>query len=182
MHNRTPDGKFTFGNPEPAIERFYRKVEKMPNGCWQWTGKPTKAGYGNFSIQNRRVYAHRFAYETFIGPIPKGKELDHLCRNTLCVNPAHLEPVLHTLNVRRGDAPIVNRERHLALTHCAKGHLFNEENTFTDKHGFRHCGICMLEWSKEFETRHMGKCLKCGSPIARRSKLCQKCYQLGRRK
>jgi len=46
--------------------------------------------------------AHKFAYQAIIGPIPPGRELDHLCDNKLCVNPSHLEPVTHQENVIRG--------------------------------------------------------------------------------
>jgi len=81
----------------PAEERFWEKVDK--NGpiikpelgpCWIWKGTKS-CGYGLFYIGNYKyVKAHRFAYEILVGPIPKGLEPDHLCRNTLCVNPKQL--------------------------------------------------------------------------------------------
>lgn len=88
-----------------ATERFQSRV--APHGdCLVWQGQTAGAGYGVFefggSAQRRnRMYAHRFAYEQAIGPIPDGLEIDHLCRNKLCVNPAHLEAVTHQENQRR---------------------------------------------------------------------------------
>lgn len=79
-------------------ERFWMKVQKGP-GCWQWTGG-ARDGYGTFTEGSKGVthLAHRLAYELTVGPIPDGKLLDHRCRNTLCVNPAHLRPVTRKQN------------------------------------------------------------------------------------
>ncbi len=79
--------------------RFWRKVDKTP-ACWLWTDTPNHDGYGRFKA-DRKIMAHRFAYEEANGPVPEGLELDHLCRNRLCVRPDHLEAVTHTENVRR---------------------------------------------------------------------------------
>lgn len=88
------------------VAAFWRKVTKT-DGCWLWTG--ARAGratlqYGNTRWSRRVRYAHRVAYELLVGPVPDGLELDHLCRVPLCVNPAHLEAVTRSENVRRGYA------------------------------------------------------------------------------
>jgi len=117
----------TFGD-ERLPPRFWAKVRiaSVPahrpdlGPCWEWTACRDRCGYGRFSIGSRRdgnrrlVQAHRFVYETLIGPIPGGLESDHLCRNYPCVNAAHLEPVTHTLNVQRGIhvMPLVRGEAH----------------------------------------------------------------------
>ena len=97
----------------PAVVRFWERVQKGDGGwaCWEWLGGKDRFGYGLFEIagtraerekQGRRTaMAHRFAYETLVGPIPDGLTLDHLCRNTSCVNPEHLEPVTEQENLAR---------------------------------------------------------------------------------
>ena len=79
------------------------------DGCWVWTADHTRAGYGmvdvsRFGRPRLRILAHRLSYELFVGPIPDGLVLDHLCRNTRCVRPEHLEPVTSGENIRRGYA------------------------------------------------------------------------------
>lgn len=64
------------------------------SGCWEWTGAlGSENGYGRFwvgGVDGTATYAHRFAYERMVGPIPAGFVIDHLCRNRVCVNPSHL--------------------------------------------------------------------------------------------
>lgn len=71
--------------------------------CWFWN-KRINGGYGRHSIMGKQYYAHRLSYEEFVGPIPEGMFLDHLCRNRSCINPEHLEVVTLAENVRRGEA------------------------------------------------------------------------------
>lgn len=95
------------GDPEALLvipdarERFELYYEKS-DGCWLWTGVLSYDGYGRFRADNRSTGAHRFAYEYYVGPIPDGLQIDHLCRVHNCVNPAHLEPVTPAENQRRG--------------------------------------------------------------------------------
>jgi len=73
------------------------------NGCWVWQGNSTQDGYGRMSFrQDGESYTHRFSYQAHKGPIPDGKEIDHLCRNRTCCNPDHLEAVTHRENTQRG--------------------------------------------------------------------------------
>lgn len=87
--------------------------------------------------------AHRFAYEDIVGPILEGLTIDHLCRVRHCVNPAHLEPVTHLENVRRGNGGL----NQLAKTHCPKGHPYDEENTYRlpSRPSGRYCRACRRE-------------------------------------
>jgi len=117
-----------------ANERFDRRVEERPSGCWEWTGACTQ-GYGTFGVGDRLVRAHRYSYERHRGAIPKGLSLDHLCRNTKCVNPLHLEAVTHQENVRRG--------RSTLATHCRKGHELRSGDV-----GHRRCEECNRAWQR----------------------------------
>lgn len=84
----------------PIMDRFMGKVEIMPSGCWEWRAHIKNGGYGDFRYPGGR-FAHRASYELFVGPIPEGLQLDHLCRVRHCVNPDHLEPVTGAVNVQR---------------------------------------------------------------------------------
>ena len=106
----------------PFADRFWEKVDKTgPNGCWLWTGACSRRGYGAILADfpdRRMLCAHRAAYEMLVGPIPDGLQLDHLCRNRPCVNPAHLEPVTGRENVLRGTGFAAENA---AKTHCVRG-------------------------------------------------------------
>ena len=117
----------------PMKERFWEKV-KPAGECWEWTGG-VGGGYGRIRRARKEVrahggpchlQAHRWAYEFLIDEIPAGLQLDHLCRNQLCVNPYHLEPVPQIVNLHRGMGftPIL-----AAKTHCPAGHEYSVENT-----------------------------------------------------
>ena len=93
------------------MDRFFSKIKVSKNNCWEWIGAKIKAGYGEFYYKGKPVYAHRFAYELYNDKIPEDLELDHLCRNTICVNPQHLEPVTHTENLRRGEHNNQNKNK-----------------------------------------------------------------------
>ena len=73
-------------------EAFRGLVDKETTGCWLWQGGADH-GYGVVGWEGRRWSTHRLAYTLMWGGIPDGLQLDHLCRNTLCVYPWHLEPV-----------------------------------------------------------------------------------------
>lgn len=115
-----------------VLERFLAKVTRTP-GCWVWTGATTTAGYGLLKVQYRKRAAHRLAYEHYIGPIPEGLQVDHLCRVRSCVNPDHLEAVTARENQHRGEQ--------VGRTHCPSGHL-KSEYMRRDRTGHAYCPPC----------------------------------------
>lgn len=86
-----------------VLRRLWAKVEPAPDGCWNFIGAANPDGYGRIQVGVKLDYAHRVAYEAFAGPIPDGFDIDHLCRNHRCCNPAHLEAVTRRENLLRGE-------------------------------------------------------------------------------
>lgn len=140
-----------------ASERFWEKVDKRggypdfsddrvltseeDGECWVWTGarrgSDMKNPYGAFRDEGRQNTAHRWAYTSEIGPVPDGMEIDHRCRNRLCVNPAHLEVVTMQEN---------NRRRRKSK--CKKGHPLSGDNLRVYRYGsteHRMCNTCLRE-------------------------------------
>ncbi len=136
-------------------QRFWDKIAVDANGCWVWQGsrKGGELAYGAFNIRGappRSAYAHRVAYEALVGLIPKGLRIDHLCMNPPCVNPAHMEPVTHSENLRRGSmARLGVAHPNLAKTHCPQGHLYDEANTYHMPRGGRGCHACRKRRGQE---------------------------------
>lgn len=126
------------------MDRFWAKVEKTDE-CWIWTAARISSGYGCFYLDGSKL-AHRVSYELCVGQIPDGLVIDHLCRNKLCVNPAHLEAVTQRTNVARGtlssSVSAANKRRGATVTHCPRGHEYTPENTKISVKGWRSCRTC----------------------------------------
>ena len=130
--------------------------------CWSYAGYLNRYGYG----ETGNGMAHRVAYEGFIGPIPAGLFLDHICHSNdkqcagggsclhrSCVNPKHLEPVTPKENTSRGRTAEYMSHRHDNTTHCTKGHSFDVGNTYVTPDGRRQCRICRRVSSREYMAR-----------------------------
>lgn len=117
--------------------------------CWEWLASLDKDGYGQFRHGKRMVKAHRMSYELFVGAIPMGMEIDHLCQNKKCVKPSHLQAVDHRTNMARSRSfSGVNSRK----THCVNGHEFSEDNTYL-WNGWRSCKQCGKNRDKQRNTR-----------------------------
>lgn len=140
-----------------SISRFLERIQinvahtYQGSPCWDWQGARRSAGYGYFRAEGRNgkgvSSSHEFAHEFFIGSIPEGYEVDHLCERECCCNPLHLEAVTVQENRRRRGARI---------THCKHGHEFTLENVYVMPNGGRQCRECNRRRVREFYGRNAG--------------------------
>lgn len=118
------------------------RVTVKPDGCWDWSNA-NAGGYGMWTQHGVTIPAHRLMYRLLVGPIPVGRDLDHLCRNRRCVNPEHLEPVTRRENLLRGETIPASRA---AQTHCHQGHPLTGPNLYRRPDGKgRDCRLCRSE-------------------------------------
>ena len=147
---------------DTAIERFRQKI-RVDGECWRWTGAHTRS-YGTIGLKpyHRTVYAHRFAYEYFVGPIPDGLEVDHVvtrgCRFRDCVNPAHLEVVDRRTNVLRSENFAAKQARR---THCPANHAYDKVSISASGRRRRRCSTCAREQSRAWYQRRTASSLAC---------------------
>jgi len=131
------------GRPRRAfLDRLLGPVViRESSGCWERQGHRVNGWYTQIAVggtRSTRQYAHRASYEHFVGRIPGGMTLDHLCRNPICINPAHLEVVTMAENTRRGQSfSAVNGRK----THCIHGHSLHDAYIIK-RTGARRCRIC----------------------------------------
>lgn len=145
---------------EELYKRFITKFDIQENGCWIWNASKTNNGYSQLRSRVHKFHGnsgHRFSYIYHKGEIPKGLEIDHLCRNRDCVNPEHLEAVTSSVNHLRGDGMKIWGKKNREKTHCPQGHIYSPENTYVLTYGGytrRHCKICTK--ARDLRTRKNG--------------------------
>jgi hypothetical protein len=117
--------------PRDSLEAKYEaRVVRNPEGCWGWIGAINPVS--GYAYMGKRI-AHRYSYERFVGPIPEGHTIDHLCRVHACTNPAHLEAVTQAENNRRA----------FVQATCKKGHPWTPATEYrSPATGRRSCRTC----------------------------------------
>lgn len=129
--------------PASEPKRFWAKV-RVVGECWIWQAATKDSGYGVFWWDGKLMPAHRFAYELLVDRIPEDHDLHHLpdvCTSKACVNPAHLEPLLHKDHTVLGNVPRPT---------CNKGHERTPENTTRNKRGDQVCIPCRAARQKGY--------------------------------
>ena len=125
-----------------TLFNLMRKVTLESNGCWLFTGYLKKDGYGSFYFRGKLHQAHRASYILFIGEIPIGLTVHHICNTRNCVNPDHLTPMSLRDNMLLGNTITA---RNVSRKHCPKGHEYSVPNTFIRKTPYgkaRECRTC----------------------------------------
>lgn len=127
------------------VARFMAKTMRAPSGCLIWTAAVSDRGYGVFHLDGKMLPAHRFSHAAFVGEIPEGYQVDHLCRRRRCVEPMHLQAVTPRTNTLRGMGVTA---RNATTEKCPQGHPYDEANTYHHD-GKRYCRICQRNRRRE---------------------------------
>ncbi len=122
-------------------------VPHLRTRCWIWTGnRSVNQGYGHASLNSRTVYIHR--YMKGLHNISGKVCCLHLCDIPSCVRPIHLKRGSKKQNAR--DSLDRGRNPHKRKLECPKGHLYDKQNTYFDKRGFRSCRECVRVTARKF--------------------------------
>lgn len=149
------------GKAIPLSERFHKHYIPEPNsGCWLWLSATVSSKYGGpYGVigadkgdGQKMFLAHRASYQLHVEKIPDDFQIDHTCKNTLCVNPEHLEKVTSKEHCRR------TTDRRLQGA-CTRGHLMNDKNVWIEKSGYRHCRSCHVITQAAYVKRRKARLL-----------------------
>lgn len=141
----------------PIEERFWPHVDfngPVPQShpelgpCWLWTAGCSDTGYGTLWTGDGHVNVHSFAYALLVGPMPKGLQIDHLCRVRRCLHPWHLEAVTPRVNVLRGESVAAIHARK-TIAKCGHEFDYNEPGSMS-----RRCRQCRIKGVRAAQRRY----------------------------
>lgn len=156
MHYQRLKRRWNTHDPHDIETRFWDKCLIQEGGCWEWQGYRNPGGYGQFYSERKKLMlTHRWAYQRFVGPLVEGLEIDHLCRNTICCNPEHLEQVTREVNAGRTTGFKVTHYAMGDRTHCKWGHEMTAENSYKrpDRVNSYACRKCMVIYNRKLAAR-----------------------------
>lgn len=136
--------------PTVCSKAYILKKTDRSSNCWLWIGEVLRNGYGRATCNGKRHLAHRLSFTEFVGPIPPGHVVDHLCNVKNCVNPEHLRCCTQRENLFADHSNSATKIRTLQ-THCVHGHELNDANIYRMKCGGRACRACRTIWSRKRE-------------------------------
>lgn len=133
---------------------FWKRVDLLPDGCWEWTGTLTSSGVPKWSRKGIVSSAAEATYKRAYGSLASGTRLYAICLNRRCVNPAHLEPLLH--------------EQHLSLMRADNGPIgkaWNSRPRYTNEQIMRRLQSAWAEVQSRYPDASRGEILSLGNPV-----------------
>jgi predicted metal-binding protein len=143
---------------EDPLIRFHRKYKvDLETNCWIWTDKPHKTGYAYLRVYDKNMKAHRFSYETFVGPLNPKLEICHQCNNKLCLNPKHLRQDTRSSNqidiskVKGRKNQKLTFEEVIEIKKALKKPYWGIGKYLSDKYGVTRCTITEIKKNEKWK-------------------------------
>jgi hypothetical protein len=137
-------------------DRILGSVVVNDNGCWIWQKYVSRDGYGKMTYNGHPSEVYRLSYELFVGDIPDGHHLHHICGSKACCNYDHVIPIMPGAHSAKhfGDKFKAHTEYVRSKTHCKQGHPLSGSNLYLcPRTGYRACRTCVRLWARNYRSR-----------------------------